>query len=61
MKKELIENNLKEEYIKRLGKPYIKKGTQKFFLDQFAAGAGNELNEKFWNKGCEPRCTVFAH
>ena len=55
MKNELIENNLKQEYIKRLGKPYIKKGTQKFFLDQFAAGAGNELNVKFWNKKSSSR------
>ena len=55
MKNELIENNLKQDYIKRLGKPYIKKGTQKFFLDQFAAGAGNELNVKFWNKRSSSR------
>lgn len=50
-----IEDSLKECYIQRLGKPYLKKGKQKYFLDQFAAGAGNELNGKFWNKKSSSR------
>lgn len=44
-----IKNNQKKEYIKRLGKPYTKNVKCKFFLDQFVAGAGNELSGKFWN------------
>ena len=55
MKSDFIENSLKSEYIKRLGKSYEKKRKQKFFLDQFAAGAGNELNEKFWNRKSSSR------
>lgn len=49
MKAKYIEGNVKETYITRLGKPYTKKHNQKFFIDQFAAGAGNELDGKFWN------------
>lgn len=55
MKGVFIESSLKSEYIQRLGEPYTKKNMQKFFLDQFAAGAGNELNEKFWNKKSSSR------
>lgn len=55
MRGEYIEDGLKESYIQRLGKPYLKKGKQKYFLDQFAAGAGNELNGKFWNKKSSSR------
>lgn len=55
MKGVIIESSLKREYIQRLGEPYIKKGIQKFFIDQFAAGAGNELNEKFWNEKSSSR------
>lgn len=55
MKGVFIESSLKSEYIQRLGKSYTKKGKKKFFLDQFAAGAGNELNEKFWNEKSSSR------
>lgn len=55
MKGEYINNDLKKNYIQKLGIAYTKKGVQKFFLDQFAAGAGNELNGKFWNKKSSSR------
>lgn len=55
MKGIIIESSLKCEYIRRLGNPYTKKGKQKFFLDQFASGAGNELNGKFWNEKSSSR------
>lgn len=55
MRGKYIEKSLKEAYIQRLGKPYLKKGKQKFFLYQYATGAGNELNRKFWNKKSSSR------
>lgn len=41
--------SLKEEYYNRLSKPYTKRGVKKLFIDQFMAGSGNELKEKFWS------------
>lgn len=49
MSAEYISNEEKERYLKRLCKPYTKQGKQKFFINQFASGAGNELDGKFWN------------
>lgn len=41
--------SLKEEYYNRLSKHYTKRGVEKLFIDQFMAGSGNELKEKFWS------------
>lgn len=46
MKKQLT---LKEEYYRRLTQSYTKHGVKKLFIDQFMAGSGNELKEKFWS------------
>ena len=40
---------LREEYYKRLSTPYSKGGKQFLFIEQFNAGSGNELLEKFWS------------
>lgn len=40
---------LREEYYKRLSTPYAKGGRQFLFIEQFNAGSGNELLEKFWS------------
>lgn len=55
MNGEFIEDDLKKYYIQKLGTAYTKMGKRKYFLDQFAAGAGNELNLKFWNKKSSSR------
>lgn len=41
--------SIKEEYYNRLSKPYTKRGVKKLYIDQFMAGNGNELKEKFWS------------
>ena len=41
--------SIKEEYYNRLSKSYTKRGAKKLFIDQFMAGNGNELKEKFWS------------
>lgn len=44
-----IPENEKENYLRRLKKTYYKKGCCKSFYDQFNAGSGSELKEKFWS------------
>lgn len=51
--KERIENiteNKKNEYLRRLSIPYIKKGQKKIFFEQYTNGNGKELERKFWSK-----------
>ncbi len=45
----------KVSYFERLIKPYTKKKTKKFAIDQFLRGAGNELSYKFWRKTSSSR------
>lgn len=45
----VVSDQLKQEYLKRLKLPYVKKGIRKTFYEQFDKGSGNELEEKFWS------------
>lgn len=38
----------KLEYLEEMLQPYEKKNEKKYFIEQFLHGAGNELDEKFW-------------
>lgn len=47
--KEVISEIQKEDYLRRLNAPYVKKGLIKNFLDQFNRGSGQEIKDgKFW-------------
>ena len=45
----VVSDQLKQEYLKRLKLPYVKKGIRKTFYEQYDNGSGNELEEKFWS------------
>ena len=45
----IVDEQLNAEYLNSLKKPYVKKGVNKCFYDQFDNGSGNELEEKFWS------------
>lgn len=46
---------LKKKYMPQLIKGYEKGGLVKFFLDQYAQGGGQELNQKFWSSKSSSR------
>lgn len=43
-----IDQVKKLEYLEEMIQPYEKKNEKKYFIEQFLHGAGNELDEKFW-------------
>jgi len=44
-----VDEILKQEYLRRLKLPYVKKGISKTFYKQYDNGSGSELVEKFWS------------
>lgn len=45
----------KLSYYERLIMPYYEKGIQRFFIDQYLQGNGEELKSKFWSKNSSSR------
>ncbi len=48
-KKAIIPEEIQQDYLRRLKTPYVKKGEEKSFFEQYQRGSGQEIKDgKFW-------------